>query len=424
MKVFSIAFKDLLQQFRNTFAVGMMFIFPLLITGLIYFAFGGVFSSSEGSAGSYSLPVIQVQIVNLDSADAVSGVNAGSMLVDLFKDPALAPMFSVSESSTFEEAAAQVDGQKAAVAVLVPANFTQSVLQGNPVEVTLYQDPTLSFGPGLVKEVVSQFVDSFAGTQITRSVMSEQYQSLGVTLLPQLAAQAQVEYGSYLQSLQSNSGWSIPITIHQPAAKEAANNPMALFMGPVMAGMLIFAVFFTGTNGTISILREQEEGTLARLFTTPTPVGIILGGKFTSIVIMLVVQSVVLLLVSSLAFQINWGGLLPLTMIVVGMVAASAGFGILLISFAKTTRQAGPLVGIGLTFTCMMGGLFTAAVPNLPKAFDLAGMIVPQGWAMRGIKLALNGAGPAEVLLPSVITLVMGIILFAVGARFFSNRFA
>ena len=40
MKILDIAFKDLTRSFRSAFAVGMMFVAPLLITGLIYFAFG------------------------------------------------------------------------------------------------------------------------------------------------------------------------------------------------------------------------------------------------------------------------------------------------------------------------------------------------------------------------------------------------
>ena len=42
MKVLDIALKDLLRSFRSAFALVMMFVAPLLITGLIYFAFGSM----------------------------------------------------------------------------------------------------------------------------------------------------------------------------------------------------------------------------------------------------------------------------------------------------------------------------------------------------------------------------------------------
>ena len=47
--------------------------------------------------------------------------------------------------------------------------------------------------------------------------------------------------------------------------------------------LLIFFVFFTGANTAQLILKEQEEGTLARVFTTPTPLPVILGGKFAAV---------------------------------------------------------------------------------------------------------------------------------------------
>lgn len=52
-------------------------------------------------------------------------------------------------------------------------------------------------------------------------------------------------------------------------------------MGLTMAGQMIFFAFFTGGNSMMSILREDEEGTLARLFTTPTDRTNILMGKIS-----------------------------------------------------------------------------------------------------------------------------------------------
>lgn len=75
---------------------------------------------------------------------------------------------------------------------------------------------------------------------------------------------------------------------------------------------------------------EDENGTLPRLFTTPTSQAAILGGKLLSVVLALLVQIVVLLLVSSLIFDINWGEPASLLLATTGLVAAGAGFGVIL----------------------------------------------------------------------------------------------
>jgi ABC-2 type transport system permease protein len=424
MKVLNIAFKDLRQQFRSSFAVGMMFVAPLLITGLLYMAFGGLGGGGEEAA--YSLPMIQIQVVNLDQGDPTAGVNAGEMLVELLASDSLKDMLSVAEVGDPQAARSAVDRREAAVAVLVPENFTRALLvDPQPVKVTLYQDPTLTFGPGLVKEIVSSFVDGFAGTQMVRRVLEEQYQARGQDLSSSQILQAQMEYGSYLQSRAAQQIEVSGVNLRPPASRSAqAQDALSALMGPVMAGMLIFFVFFTAVNTAITILREQEEGTLARMFTTPTAIALILGGKFTSIVLLLVVQSTVLLAASAVLFKIQWGGMLQLVLVVIGLVVVASGAGILLISFAKNTRQAGPLTGGVLTLTSMAGGLFTAGMQNMPQAFDIAGMVMPQGWAMRGMKVVMSGGSLGEVLVPVLIMLAMGMVFFAVGANQFRNRFA
>jgi ABC-2 type transport system permease protein len=141
-----------------------------------------------------------------------------------------------------------------------------------------------------------------------------------------------------------------------------------------------------------SILKEEEDGTLPRLFTTPTARATILGGKFVAIFSMVIVQVAVVMLISSLLFKITWGAPLLVALSIVGLVICAAGFGLFLLSFVKNTRQAGPIIGGVLTVTSMLGGLYSMTIPNAPAFMDTLSLFLPQGWVMRSWKLALNGA--------------------------------
>ena len=90
--------------------------------------------------------------------------------------------------------------------------------------------------------------------------------------------------------------------ISPPGVVEQIKSPPTI-MGPIMAGMLVFFVFFMGANGAESIIREHEDGTLARLFTTPVSALQILSGKFIGVFVTLAIQTVVLLAVSALLFK-------------------------------------------------------------------------------------------------------------------------
>ena len=70
MKILDIAFKDLTRSFRSAFAIGMMVIAPLMLTGLIYFAFGSM------SSGDVSMTAITVGVVNADQLTSDSMLDA------------------------------------------------------------------------------------------------------------------------------------------------------------------------------------------------------------------------------------------------------------------------------------------------------------------------------------------------------------
>jgi ABC-type multidrug transport system permease subunit len=97
----------------------------------------------------------------------------------------------------------------------------------------------------------------------------------------------------------------------------------------------------------------------------------------------------------------------------------------LLISFVKTTRQGGPVLGGGLTVLGMLGGLFTANIPGgLPEAFNFIANFTPQGWVLKGWRMALDGQPTGDLLIPLVVTVVMGVVMFAIGAVMFRRRYA
>lgn len=235
-----------------------------------------------------------------------------------------------------------------------------------------------------------------------------------------------MQYGAWAEAL--GQGWGEEahpaLDIQPPPSKAEPASQGTEIMGGVMAGMVIFFAFFTGASTAETIISEDEEGTLARLFTTPTSRAVILGGKFVAVFITLVVQVVVLMASSAIIFRIRWGEPLAVALVALGLVATAAGLGVLLMSFLKSTRQAGPVMGTVLTLSGMVGGLFTTGFQNLPATYETINLLTPHGWALRGWKLALAGGGVSDVSLTCLVTLGMGIIFFAVGAVVFRRRFA
>ena len=58
------------------------------------------------------------------------------------------------------------------------------------------------------------------------------------------------------------------------------------------------------------------------------------------------------------------------------------------------------MLGVGLTVTGMLGGLFTNFIPGIPDLFQTVGLATPQGWAVRLWKLVIGGAPLGELASP------------------------
>ncbi len=415
MNILDVALKDLKRVFRSPFALIMMFGAPLLLTGLLYFAFGGLASGN----GLFTLTRTRVIIANLDQPPT-KAFQAGEMLTQFLQNKDLVDVIEITLTTDEASARSAVDHRQADVALIIPANFTQAALTPNQnAAALLYQDPTLTIGPGIVKDLVKHFMDGFSGAKIAARVASTAIEQNGGQPDPALSEWASTQYASYLQSSSHAAALHITSTAGEP---EQATSRLAM-IGPIMAGMLVFFVFFMGANGAESIIREHEDGTLARLFTTPASALMILAGKFVGVLVTLVLQATVLLAASALIFHITWGKPLSVGLAVLGLIVAATGFGVMLMSFIKSTRQTGPVLGGVLTLTGMLGGLMTNGIPNVPEIMDKVSLTMPQGWALRALKLSLAGNGAEASVLPMVILLVLGVIFFGIGLTLFRRRF-
>src|SRR5215207_6347054 len=93
MKTIEVALKDLKRVFRSAFALIMMFGAPLLIAGMLYFAFGGLTSGE----GSFDLARTRLVIANLDQASSPAvEFEAGEMLIDFLRDEDLVEMLEIT----------------------------------------------------------------------------------------------------------------------------------------------------------------------------------------------------------------------------------------------------------------------------------------------------------------------------------------
>jgi ABC-2 type transport system permease protein len=423
MKTLDIAFKDLTRSFRSAFLVGVTVVAPLLLVGLIYFAIGGT------SSGTSDLPVAKVGVVNADRlpADDPLGQPLGEDIRRLFFDESVESWITASDYTDEASARAAVDKQEIDLAVVIPQDFTESFLTGETnSQVLIISDPTMNVALQMVQNMLTATLDGVVGSGIALQTVVERFQMVGLQPDPPQIQALIDRYDTWYAGFQRDMIHDpdrAPLVMISPVAEGASEDSLQKVLGLMMAGQMVFFAFFTGTYSMMSILREDEEGTLARLFTTPVRRTSILAGKFLSVFLSVVVQSIVLIVAARYAFGIDWGEPVAVVLALVGQVVVAAGLGVLLISFVKTTQQAGPVLGAGLTALGMLGGLFTQGM-QVPEAFTLLAIFTPQGWVIKIWKVVLSGQPLPELMTSFIVLMVMGIVMFAIGAMIFRRRFA
>jgi ABC-2 type transport system permease protein len=288
------------------------------------------------------------------------------------------------------------------------------------------QDPTLTIGPTVVREMVASLLNGVAGGGVAYKVINARMEANGKTLDPAAVPALIQTYAAWYADFQRalfHTPEKAVLVAASPAAGNESSNSMQSMMGLVMAGQLIFFSFFTGAYAMMSILEESEEGTLARLFTTPTNRTMILFGKFLAVFLTVLFQGTVLLIAGRLIFGIRWGEPGTILLALLGQMVASVGLAVLLVSFIKTSKQAGPIFGGALTLLGMLSGLFTTNIA-MPESFKAIANFTPQGWVLKAWTLSLGGHPTGEMVLPFLVLVAMGFVMFAVGAVNFSKRYA
>ena len=193
--------------------------------------------------------------------------------------------------------------------------------------------------------------------------------------------------------------------------------------GLVLAGMMVFFMFFGASNVARTILTEERGGTLPRLFTTPASRQVILGGKFASTFLTVLAQAVVIVVAGRLFFAIDWGALDAVVLLILSAAAVASSLGLLVISLVRTPAQAGA-IGAGVyLILALLGGNFTGTAQS-GTTYALVERLTPNGWLLVGWDRAMRGGGTADIVWPILIPLAFAAVFFALSVVRFRRRFA
>jgi ABC-type multidrug transport system permease subunit len=413
-KVFAVAWKDLLRSIRSMYFLGVSLAGPLLLTFLFSLAFSGI--------GSTAISNIDVAFVNLDVSSQGSP-NLGETVRAVFDADELKELINLHTVATETEAVAGINDQEYSAALIIPPDFSQAVIgEGKTAQLRIISDPAESIAPQILENITATIADGFSSSKIMVTLAVEELQRRGGQANEEFYTDVVNRITAQSDS-QSGSANSLLAVLNPQGQVAQTNDQYQQIISIIMVGMMIFFAFHSAAFNAQSLLLEEEKGTLARNFVSPTPVKTILAGKFLGVFATLIVQIPVLLLSSNLIFHIQWGEPGKMILGIFGLIVVSTGFGLFLMSLLHDSRQVGIILGGVMTVTSMMGGLYTTGIPNMPAFMEIMKKFTPQGWALDIWQLILKDAGYTEILIPFAVMLCMGLAFFIIANLRFQKRF-
>jgi ABC-2 type transport system permease protein len=186
----------------------------------------------------------------------------------------------------------------------------------------------------------------------------------------------------------------------------------AQFIDFFAPGIMVIAVtMITIILTIISFVRERNNGTLARLFSSPMTADELVTGYALGFGIIATGQSIELLAIGILMFQIHIVGSVLLALVVIILLAFGVlGLGILLSTIAKNEYQAVQFVPLVIIPAIILSGVFWP-IESMPPLIKPISDCIPMTYAVDGLRSVMVRGWDAVQIWPQILVLV----LFAIG---------
>jgi ABC-2 type transport system permease protein len=190
------------------------------------------------------------------------------------------------------------------------------------------------------------------------------------------------------------------------------------YYAPAMA---IFFLFFAIGFGARSFFSERDSGTLDRIAAAPVRPSAVIAGKSLSVLIYGAMSMTVLIVFTGVFFGAQWGDPLATAVLTGAMIISVVCLTALVMTLARTERQADAFASIAVFGLALLGGnfIFVGAAPVLLRRLAL---LTPNGWALRGYVDLATGSGHVGTVLVPIGAILCFSVVVALVATLFARR--
>jgi ABC-2 type transport system permease protein len=402
-KIFSSIKKESLILLRDIEGILLIFLMPLLLVVILTLLQHRTFQSINET----KIPIIVADFDNDSLGSAFrNGIKKSSM-------------FEVTEiteydSSLLERARQDVATGKYQIGILIPPGSTQKI-KNRAISLIQQQLPYAVKSNALDSKqtTVQLFFDPITKTSF-RNIVKGTLTEFAAKTESVIIFQAYSKVIDALTNQSSNIAYpdeSI-IAFNEDLVSEYTAGIIPNAVQHNVPAWTLFGMFLICIPIAGNIIKERNDGCLARLKTVPVKFTTIIIGKSFVFVVICMVQAILIVLVGlylmpvigmpKLQINGNWGALFAISL---ASSFSATGYGILIGNIASTQIQASTFGSISTVILAAIGGVWIPVIimPNIMRRIS---EISPMNWGIQGYyDVFLRNSSTLEIL-PSVLKLI------------------
>jgi ABC-2 type transport system permease protein len=382
-----IAWKDLMELFRNRLGLVMLVLMPIFMMGMV----GYIFPSNN------SLNNVKVGLVNQDAPFGGLTIGSQGFLGALNYINNQTHMLDISNATDLAGLKDSVQRGDIQGGIVIPSNFTQCILsgqQGTLIIVTDNSNPQMS--------------------AVMQSALTAVFQQMGTMLAQQnvITLNPAINATGALAVVQ-------PYNVKVEGVVSGHSSYFD-FVAPGIMAMTVMMSVMTGLPAAIS--QEKEVGTLDGMMVAPINRLSIIVGKTLAQTGRGLMQGVLILILASVLFGVSIQGsiLLVFGLLLLG-VFSFVGLGVVLTSFARDQETA-MMIMMTLMFPMMfLSGVFFP-IQQMPWFMQDISKVLPLTYAADALrKVMVLGAGIPEIATELAILIAFGVVMIAIAVPVFKR---
>ena len=383
---FRIAWKDVVELYRNKFGLVLLIVMPLFMMGMIGFIY-----PSSASSGS-NLPV---GVVNLDTGydnSTVASQTFVSALQQINDNTSMFKLTTVPSISALKDSIQKGDLEGG---IVIPSNFTASLLSGKQGAVTIMTDTSNPQVSATIQTLLSAVFNQMSTLMAQQKVMA---------LSPSVSPSGAL---AVVQPLRVVAQGIIP-----------GSSNYFEFVAPGIMAMTVMMSVMTGLPGAIS--QEKEVGTMDGMMVAPINRLSIILGKTLAQTARGLLQGVILMALAITLFGVTIQGniFLVFGLLLLG-VFSFVGLGIVMTSITSDQQTATMLMTTLMFPMMFLSGVFFP-VQQMPWYMQDISKVLPLTYATDALRrVMVLGAGIPDISTELMILVAFGIVMTAIAVPVF-----